>query len=30
MNQGIGQIEAPYPNRGGFSDGYSEGFEITS
>lgn len=30
MNQGIGQTQSPYPNRGSFSDGYDEGYEITS
>jgi hypothetical protein len=30
MNQGIGQTQSPYPRLGGFSDGYSDGYEITS
>lgn len=29
QNQGIGQIESPYPQRGGFNDAFSDGFEIT-
>jgi len=29
MNQGIGQIESPQEIKGGFSDSFSDGFEIT-
>jgi hypothetical protein len=29
MNQGIGQIESAFVAKGGFSSGYSDGFEIT-
>ena len=30
INQGIGQIQSPQISKGGFSDGYDEGYEITS
>ena len=29
MNQGIGQIESAFVAKGGFSSGFSDGFEIT-
>ena len=29
MNQGIGQIEAPYPERGGFNVSFDDGYETT-
>jgi hypothetical protein len=29
MNQGIGQIESAFVAKGGFSSGFSNGFEIT-
>jgi hypothetical protein len=29
MNQGIGQTEKVITNRGGFSQGFSAGFDIT-
>lgn len=28
MQQGIGQISYPYPQRGAFSNGFSNGFDI--
>jgi len=28
QNQGIGQIESPYPTRGAFSAGFSDGFDV--
>lgn len=27
-NQGIGQTQSPYPERGAFSNGFSNGFDI--
>ena len=29
MQQGIGQTQSPYPKLGGFSNGFSDGFELT-
>ena len=29
MNQGIGQIESAFVAKGGFSDGFSNGFQVT-
>lgn len=29
IQQGIGQTQSPYPKLGGFSNGFSDGFELT-
>ena len=30
LQQGIGQIQSPYPNRAGFNSGYDDGYEHTT